>query len=454
MATSSMTQLLAKYDRPVPRYTSYPAVPNWQKVAPPATQWLQTVQHSLADDPAISLYIHLPFCENLCTYCACNKRITKNHTVEEPYIEAVLKEWQYYLAALPKTPIIKTLHLGGGTPTFFSPESLEVLLNGILATSERAEDYEFSFEAHPTSTSYEHLQILRRFGFDRISIGVQDFDQDVLRLINRHQTQLQVHKVTHQARALGYRSINFDFVYGLPGQGFTQLKYNHEQIALLHPDRIAFYSYAHVPWRNPSQRAYDESDLMLGAAKQQLYNYGRNGLQQLGYLTIGMDHFALPGDRLVTAAQTGKLHRNFMGYTDQHTTVMIGLGASAISDSWGAFVQNEHQIETYQQRINAGELPITKGHLCSEEDQILRRHILQLSCNYRTVLDDTLRQLAAWPTIEARLQEFKEDDLLVVHDNVMAITPLGRPFVRNICTAFDQYLAGRDLGEERYSRAV
>lgn len=431
------TKLLSKYDIPAPRYTSYPTVPYWNKIAPTETEWIKTVQNTFAQNQEISVYIHLPYCENLCTYCGCNKYITKNHSVEKPYIDTLLKEWQLYLKYLGKTPTIKELHLGGGTPTFFQAKELQRLLEGILSNAKVAEDYEFSFEAHPSNTTEMHLQTLYDLGFRRISIGVQDFAGRILQLINRKQSTEEVVDLTLQARAIGYESINYDIIFGLPTQTKDDIHHTMEQISTLKPERIAFYSYAHVPWIKPSQRAYSEADLPIGEEKRQLYDYGRSLLEALGYEEIGLDHFALPTDELSIALKTGQLHRNFMGYTAQHTQLMIGLGASSISDSWTAYVQNEKNVKRYQEIIQEGHLPIIRGHLLSPEDQILRWHILQLMCKFKTTWQESTLQTEGLYAGLERMQEFENDGLIKMHPFELEVLPKGRPFIRNICLALD-----------------
>ncbi|RYG02422.1 MAG: coproporphyrinogen dehydrogenase, partial [Chitinophagaceae bacterium] len=250
--------LLKKYNVAAPRYTSYPTVPLWDVDKFDTKQWLFSVKNCFdnSKNDGISLYIHLPFCESLCTYCGCNTRITKNHTVENPYINALLKEWQMYVNVLGEKPKIKELHLGGGTPTFFSAENLSKLIEGILENSEPTPDSEFSFEAHPDNTSEAHLQTLYNLGFRRLSLGIQDFDEKVQKMINRYQTPLQVELITKIARKIGYQSVNFDLIYGLPFQTLNGLEKTLNHVMRINPDRIAFYSYAHVPWLKPGQRRY------------------------------------------------------------------------------------------------------------------------------------------------------------------------------------------------------
>lgn len=428
--------LLQKYNVPVPRYTSYPTVPHWNN-PPDAATWLDVVRAQYDPQQPISVYIHLPFCEQLCTYCGCNKRITKNHAVERPYLEALLAEWQLYLDALPTRPRIQELHLGGGTPTFFSPAHLRELIEGILAGADWAEDHDGSVEVHPNMTTLAHIQALRDVGFNRLSIGVQDVSPHILKLINRDQTVEQIENLTHAARAMGYRSVNFDWVYGLPTQTLDNMRENMALTARLRPDRIALYSYAHVPWKSKSQRAYSEADLPTGATKRALYDYSKAALEAQGYQTIGMDHFALPDDALSLSANAKRLHRNFMGYTPYHTELMIGLGCSAISDAWGAFVQNEKHVETYQAAIAQGQIPIINGHLLTPEDQTHRQHITALMCNHRTTWEDAT---PPFDTENEALQAMINEGLVYLEPHKMEVTAAGIPFVRNICAAIDPYV--------------
>lgn len=447
------TLLLRKYDVPVPRYTSYPTVPYWDNT-PGEAEWKSKVKSSFDQDDGISIYIHLPYCEKLCTYCGCNKHITKNHKVEAPYIDTLIQEWSMYLALFDKPPTIKELHLGGGTPTFFSPEELERLITSITRHAEVPADASFSFEAHPSSTTLQHLETLHRLGFRRISIGVQDFSPIILEIINRQQTEEQVEIVTQQARALGYDSINFDLIFGLPLQDKSAIRSTIKKVKRMRPDRIAFYSYAHVPWIKPSQRAYSEKDLPLGEEKRALYELGRQLLEDAGYAEIGMDHFALPEDELYQSYEAGSLHRNFMGYTPHTTRLSIGLGASAISDSWDGFVQNEKKIADYQARIESGEFPFFRGHILTHEDENIRQHILNLMCRHETNWARPDQQTAALLAGLDRMKELEKDGLISFSHTRLKVTRKGLPFIRNICQALDaRYWAKRPEGV-LFSQAV
>lgn len=434
-------ELIQKYNVPGPRYTSYPTVPHWSKT-PTEGQWKTVVQNSFIqsnETEGISLYIHLPFCSSLCTYCGCNKRITCNHAVEKPYIDAVLREWQMYVALMQgEKPRIREIHLGGGTPTFFSPENLTLLLHGILEAAVLCHDAELSFEAHPNSTSLAHLKALYTLGFRRLSLGIQDFDPSVQFIINRIQSYETVKEVTEQARAVGYTSINYDLIYGLPLQTLQSVSDTLDKVAMLRPDRIAFYSYAHVPWVSKSQRRYSEEDLPDGETKRALYEMGKERFEAMGYSEIGMDHFALETDMLFK--NRAQLHRNFMGYTPHHTTLLLALGVSSISDAWWGFAQNEKTIEEYYARIEKGELPIIKGHLLDAEDERLRRHILNIMCRFETEWTAEEAYSEVFQNAFTALQELQNDGLVEISGNKLRVPAHAKPFVRNICMCFDAYL--------------
>lgn len=452
---SSPASLLAKYDVPSPRYTSYPTVPFWDEKPLTQERWLLHVQQTFNKTNAsegISLYLHLPFCEQLCTYCGCNKRITKNHAVEEPYLQAVLKEWEQYLAVFSGKPRITELHLGGGTPTFFSAANLRKLLEALLEKAEIAPQAEFSVEVHPNATSAEQLQVLFDLGFRRLSVGIQDFDPRVQFVINRIQTFEQTKAIFDAARAIGYTSINGDIIYGLPHQTADSVRLTIEQVKKLRPERIAFYSYAHVPWKSKAQRRYAEADLPEPAAKRGLYELGRNLLEEAGYVEIGLDHFALPEDELYIAAQQGTLHRNFMGYTPRPTALLIGLGCSSISDTGTAFMQNLKEVEEYAEVLNSERLPLFKGHELSTEDLIIRKHVLNIMCRLHT--EWSQEELAYVADALVRLQPLAEDGLVDFSSQHLQVLPAGRPFLRNIAMCFDARLWQAKPATPVFSRSV
>ncbi|REK32671.1 MAG: oxygen-independent coproporphyrinogen III oxidase [Bacteroidetes bacterium] len=448
-----MKDLVKKYNVPGPRYTSYPTVPFW-KNTPSELEWIENLNGAIASScNKAGIYIHLPYCESLCTYCGCNTRITVNHSVEEPYVKAVLDEWKMYLTSLPALSGIAELHLGGGTPTFFSPSNLQKLIQGILKETDGNIVPVMSFEGHPSSTSSGHLKILAELGFNRISLGIQDFDPIVQAAINRKQSFNEVKSVTESAREYGYDSVNYDVIFGLPFQTLQSIEDTIRKVILLRPDRIAFYSYAHVPWMKPGQRKYSEKDIPDGEEKLSLYKKGKDIFLESGYVEIGMDHFALKSDDLYKAMTAGKLHRNFMGYTVAQSSAVIGLGVSAIGDSWNAFAQNKKIVEDYIQNVSEGKFPIFRGHLLSERELKLRKIILDLMCNFKASLncfenDDLLIQSLV------RLESLKEDGLVQTVGHTVLVTDSGRPFIRNICMAFDESLWMENPESQMFSSTV
>ena len=441
--------LLKKYNVAAPRYTSYPTVPYWESNAFNQQKWFEKLLKSYAKNKkeGISIYIHLPFCESLCTYCGCNTRITKNHSVEDPYIDALIKEWKMYGAILGERPKIKEIHLGGGTPTFFSPKNLERLISSVQGIT--LTDAECSFEGHPDSTSAAHLKTLYQLGFKRLSLGIQDFDPKVQVMINRYQTSEQVLRVVSDARDIGYESINFDLVYGLPGQTVNGLSHTLAEVIDMRPDRIAFYSYAHVPWLRPGQRHFTEKDIPCGDNKFMLYQLGRKLLLERGYQEIGMDHFALKSDRLYIASKGRRLHRNFMGYTHQHTNILIGLGVSSISDCYEAFAQNTKTVEGYLQQIENNSFPIEKGHILNKQDLRIRQHILNLMCKNATRFSEKIPAV-----ILERLKSLIEDRLVEIKDKEVSISAKGKSFLRNVCMAFDEHLWNKQPQTNLFSSTI
>jgi oxygen-independent coproporphyrinogen III oxidase len=449
-------KLLEKYNVPVPRYTSYPTVPVWNEGID-LPRWEETFRHDFKinnQQNGVSLYLHLPFCEKLCTYCGCNKKITTNHDVETEYMDAILEEWRLYTQLMDETPIIRELHLGGGTPTFFSPANLSKLLSEIFKHATLHREHEFSFEGHPNNTTKEHLQTLYDLGFRRVSFGIQDNDPEVQRIINRVQPFENVKYVTETARSIGYKSVNFDLIYGLPLQTAESITRTINQTISLRPDRVAFYSYAHVPWTSRGQRLFDENDLPTASEKLNLYQTGKILFTENGYYDIGMDHFALPSDDLYIASQKGYLHRNFMGYTTQHTSMLIGLGVSSISSTGKAFAQNAKTIHNYYNHIKNGKLAVEKGYFLTDEDVRFGKYILDISCRGNTTF--------MWQDLETiqtycmpEIKKLEADGLLVLTEKGLQITGLGKNFIRNICSAFDLYIQKNKTGGERkFSKAI
>jgi oxygen-independent coproporphyrinogen III oxidase len=431
-------ELIKKYDVPVPRYTSYPTMPYWDTAFFSTEKWIDAVKRTFTESnesKGISLYIHLPFCESLCTYCACNTRITRNHKVEIGYIQALLKEWGFYKKIFNGIPVIRELHMGGGTPTFFSPENLKWLIGEILAGVKIHDRAEFSFEGHPNNTTEEHLRVLYNLGFTRVSYGVQDLDEKVQKTIHRVQPFEHLEKVTNLSRSIGYQSINFDLIYGLPFQTPSTIFNTVDKILTLKPDRVAFYSYAHVPWLRPGQRGYEDADLPSDVVKRQLYETGRSMLRGQGYEDIGMDHFALQHDSLFAAHRNGKLHRNFMGYTTTDTDLLVGLGTSAISDAKYAYAQNLKKVEEYTQAIASTGCATFKGHVQSSTDLLVKSCILEIACEGK-IRQQRLLDLASETELSA-LTDMANEGILAYNLDGLQVTGMGRAFIRNVCGVFD-----------------
>jgi len=459
MKSTEFYQLVHKYNVQGPRYTSYPTVPFWNEKDFTKEQYIHTLISTFQETNSkegMSIYIHLPFCESLCTFCGCNKRITKNHGVEEPYIQLLKKEWDLYNEWFPEKPYIKEIHLGGGTPTFFSPKNLEDLISYILKNSKISENPELGFEAHPNNTTLEHLKVLYELGFRRMSMGVQDYDPIVQEAIHRIQPYENVKKLTENGRKMGFTSISHDLVFGLPKQKLEGIIETVKKTIELNPDRLAFYSYAHVPWIDGiiGQRGFSEEDIPNGFEKRLLYETGRTLLENAGYIEIGMDHFAKKHDSLYQAVLNQTLHRNFMGYTIGFSKLMIGLGVSSIGDTWLGFAQNEKTIEKYEEKIHSNELPIFRGHLLTPKDLIIRQHILNIMCRWKTSWDNPNSYFPEIPLVLEQLKEAEKDGLIIIKNNELIVNELGKAFVRNIAMAFDLHLKEKQPQNKIFSMTV
>lgn len=449
----SQSELIAKYDVPAPRYTSYPTVPYWSD-SPTTDIWLSELRAELSTaERTWSLYVHIPFCETLCTFCGCNTAITKDHKRESPYVDRVLHERELYLAQVPelRERRLVNVHLGGGTPTFLSASELGRMMDGLLkGLNIKRDAFEASVEVDPRRTTKAQLEALRERGFDRVSLGVQDFDSEVQRLVNRIQPFEQTETIVRESRALGYHSVNFDLIYGLPKQTLVTTKTMIEKTLELRPDRIALYSFALVPWIKPAQRLFKDEDLPVGQEKRELYELAREQLLAAGYEEIGMDHFALPTDGLAKAAREKRLHRNFMGYSDVKTDVLLGLGVSSISEAPGCFHQNEKVLPVYEQMIDAGKIPTRRGHLLSDEDRRRRQQILKLMTEFEVELESE----AQVADVSGVLCELVEDGLVVIQGRRLVLKPAGRPFLRNACMALDARLRAKAPGTKVFSQSV
>ena len=449
----SSSELFEKYDVRVPRYTSYPTVPEWH-AAPTAAQWTASLQRALTDPSAtLSVYVHFPFCESLCTFCGCNTVITRDHGRSQAYIDRVLRELEMYVQLVPalRQRGLSQVHLGGGTPTFASAEELAHLVDGILSRLSPVGSGRFtgSVEADPRVTGSAQLRALGERGFTRLSLGVQDFNDETQRLVNRIQSPELVASLVAEARAAGYESINFDLIYGLPGQTPTSMQRLADEVLRLAPDRLAVYSFARVPWIKPRQRKFTDEQIPVAAEKRALYDAIRRPLLAAGYLELGMDHFARPDDPLALAAAAGTLHRNFQGYTEARTNVLLGLGVSAISESADCYHQNEKVITVYDRRIDRNEIPTYRGHLLSADDRRRREQIVAVMTRFAVTLDDAQAVDAG-----VFLAPLFEDGLAVLEGNVLRVPAGGRAFIRNIAMFFDEYFRASQPASPMYSRSI
>lgn len=430
--------LIEKYNRAGPRYTSYPPVPFWTG-APKEDEWLDSVRRSYSDQEGLDLYVHVPYCEKLCFYCGCNRTITKNHDLEDPFLQMVLKEWKIYCQKLGMVPKINSLHFGGGTPTFLSPDNLRKLIEEL--TAERVSSFIGSIEIDPRTCQDNHLRVLSETGISRVSLGIQDFDQDVQSAINRHQPVAMVEGLVEKIRLRGLSSINFDLVYGLPKQTVETVSRTIEVVAGIKPDAIAFYGYAHLPEKIKNQRLIKNGDLPTAAARRALYETGKRILAEHGYDDIGLDHFALPGNYLYQAKSEGRLHRNFMGYVDKKSPVLIGLGPTSISDSSLSFVQNSKDIDVYKDLLSRGRLPIEKGHVHTQSDLEVQELILNIMCNGHA--DFRNKNFLFPELIQRDLEDLACDGLITYSAEKIELTKQGMIFMRNVAMVFDHHLRRR-----------
>jgi oxygen-independent coproporphyrinogen-3 oxidase len=411
--------------------------------APAESVWLEGLSRVLhAPGARLGMYVHVPFCQSLCTFCGCNMRLARNHAQAAPYVATVLREFAMYRDRLAAPALaLGELHLGGGTPTWLPPGVLDSLLDGILQHCTLGADADVAIEADPRNTTREHLQVLRRHGFRRLSIGVQDFDARVLEIVNRVQTFAEVLRLVEDARELGFESLSFDLIFGLPLQTADSLDATFDAVEKLQPDRISFLPYAHVPWIKPSQRQYTEADLPEPEVREQLYLLGRRRMSETGFVEIGMDQYALPHDPLARALAAGRLHRNFMGFSASPTQALVGLGVSAIGDNRIAYSQNEKGLQQYDNRVLAGQLPQQRGLALGADDLRIREVLWSLLTTSRATLTANDRASPWWQTTRPALEALQQDAILEMEGETIVVTELGRAFLRQVGMAFDQYLA-------------
>ncbi|HLQ38879.1 MAG TPA: oxygen-independent coproporphyrinogen III oxidase [Planctomycetota bacterium] len=452
------TELLLRYDRPGPRYTSYPTAPAWS-CSFAAVQYAERLaQAGKRSSTPVSLYVHIPYCASMCWYCACSVVISKDQDKGERYVDLVLAEAGLVHRHLGGSRPVLQHHWGGGTPTSLRPAAIERLFRGLHRLFPPLPGAELSVEVDPRVTTRDHLVALAAGGCNRISMGVQDFDRTVQQAIHREQSFEMTAELIAAARQLGFQSINLDLVYGLPHQ--TEASFA-RSLALVHqlaPDRVACYSYAHVPWLKKHQQLIDEAALPRGLQKLQLYRLALEHFTGLGYEPIGMDHFARGGDELALAAAQGRLHRNFMGYTTRPADEMLAFGVTAIGEVDGAFVQNHKDVPEWSACVERGELPTHRGHRRSAEDDQRRAIVLDLMCRFHLAFADHGGRLAFAGRYAAELQRLRpmvDDGLCTIDDAGIRVTPVGRLLVRNLCMAFDAYLDHQaPASPGRFSRTV
>jgi oxygen-independent coproporphyrinogen-3 oxidase len=439
---------LAKYNRPGPRYTSYPTAPVWQDDFGPEDLEEYYGTANAAHTP-VSLYMHLPFCESLCLFCACNVVITKDHAVAPPYIEILEREIDRVSRSVSRDRSIVQFHWGGGTPTYLTPEQLEGLFRFTEERFTFAPDAEIGIEIDPRVTTQGHLKTLRRLGFNRLSMGIQDFHSEVQEAIHRIQPMEMTRGLIETARALGFDSINVDLIYGLPLQTAERFAHTVEQVVALNPDRVAMFSYAHVPWLRKQQGAL-ATRLPEGMEKFRIFRAGLEGFLGAGYQYIGMDHFARPTDELAVAQRERTLHRNFQGYTTKAGADLYGMGVSAISSVGACYAQNDRDVAPYRERIERRGLATMRGYRLTDEDLLRRTVISRILCHGVLHKSEIEREFGISfdrtfaPEIE-RLAPFVADKLLVLDGDLLNTTLLGRIFIRNIAMIFDPYLEKQKL---------
>ena len=441
-------ELLSCFDIPGPRYTSYPTADRFVEA------FSQSNLHQALDlrtqgvghkNRPLSIYVHIPFCESLCYYCACNKIITKHHEKAEPYLRYLAKEVALYTSAIGVGLSVSQLHLGGGTPTFLSDSELNTLMSMLKRSFNFVSGGEYSVEVDPRTVNAERLALLFELGFNRLSFGVQDFDPQVQKAVHRIQPVEQVFALVASARKIGFASVNVDLIYGLPKQTPESFDCTLKQVNELRPDRIALYAYAHLPERFKPQRRIVTAELPLAASKIAMLSRSMDALMGAGYVYVGMDHFALPVDALAVAKRQGRLHRNFQGYSTQPDCDLIGLGVSSIGQMGGTYSQNAKTMAEYVDMLDQGQLPVLKGLALSRDDLIRRALIMAIMCQGHVPFDvfneAWLIDVQTYFSAELlQLQSMQSQGLVELSEQGLLVTPSGWFFVRGVAMVFDKYL--------------
>lgn len=450
--------LIRRYDLSGPRYTSYPTAVQFHEGIGPFDQ-LHALRDSRKAGHPLSLYVHIPFCANICYYCACNKVITKDRGRSAPYLARLVREIEIVSRHLSREQVVEQLHFGGGTPTFLSPGQLRELMSQLRTHLNLLDDDsgDYGIEIDPREADWSTMGLLRELGFNRVSLGVQDFDMEVQKAVNRMQTPEETRTIVEAARTLQYRSINLDLIYGLPKQTPDSFARTVDEVIALQPDRLSVFNYAHLPERFMPQRRINADDLPSPGQKLEMLQRTTEQLAAAGYRYIGMDHFALPDDELASAQEDGTLQRNFQGYTTHGHCDLVGLGVSAISQIGDLYSQNSSDINDYQTSLDNGQLAIRRGLHCNSHDRVRRAVIQQLICHFELAFEDIETEFGIdfrsyfaelWPDLE----RFAADGLIRLDAKGIDITSSGRLLVRSICMLFDRYLPS--LNRQRFSRVI
>jgi len=452
----SLHELIDRYDRPGPRYTSYPTVPAWTD-AFDEQAFREALTRSAGPD--LSIYLHVPYCERLCSFCACNRQITQDRAVVEPLLRGFEHEADLLAGAMTSTRRAVQLAIGGGSPNFLDEDELDRLVRIVDARFPAADDAERSAELDPRRTRPTQLDVLAERRFTRVSFGVQDTDPKVLRAINRVQSEEAIAGLVAHARSLGIRSVNVDLIYGLPYQTVASFEGTLDRLEAIRPDRIALYSYAHVTWVSKAQRGFEKKDLPTAPEKVALFLTALERLEAAGYRYLGLDHFALPDDDLVRAADRGTLRRNFMGYTGRGAVEVLALGPSGISEIGGAYAQSAHDPDAWQDRLGAGRLATVRGFRLSRDDVergwLIQRLMCQGEISEKRFEEAFGRRLGDLvPGLDRELEPFVDDGLLERAPDGFRVTRTGRLFLRVIAMVFDAYLPAHDPARPRFSRTV
>ena len=454
-------ELLARFDVPGPRYTSYPTADRFVEAFSQAdlNQALEFRKQGVGQkNGPLSIYVHIPFCESLCYYCACNKIITKHHEKAAPYLRYLTQEVALYTAAMGMGQSVSQLHLGGGTPTFLSDEELGELMAMLKRSFSLTAGGEYSVEVDPRTVNKERLAFLFELGFNRLSFGVQDFDPEVQKAVHRIQPATQVFALVASARKIGFESINIDLIYGLPKQTPESFDRTLTQVNELRPDRIALYAYAHLPERFKPQRRILSTELPPAASKIDMLSRSMDALMNAGYVYVGMDHFALPEDALAVAKRQGRLHRNFQGYSTQPDCDLVGLGVSAIGRMGGTYCQNAKTMAEYVDMLEHGQLPIVKGLALSRDDMIRRAWIMTIMCqgqiDFASFNEAWLIDVNKYFAPEfSQLESLQTQALVELTEAGLQVSAIGWFFVRGVAMLFDKYLQ-TDRNRTRFSKII